>query len=478
MKNGKLRARRLKPSELSVGPILAFTHHAALGPIEADVSDVSLHGLALVLRHTASRAPLLLAGDRLDPLRVEHSRGALFQGIGTVRRVSDSDGKTVVGVSLESGAMTLDDLHRQAVRTGFAERWRATHRNVEGSRIIAPVKAWTAELRNYLETVKAFLDQEEKAVGSDDQLTRTETLQQYLDESAPAFLDKMSRARTELTALVKDFSEDEHAAHRVYVRSQLAALFAHSPFMRRAGEKPLGYAGDFEMMNMLYRPHAEGDSLFGKLVNLYATSEPAAQANINRLTYLGELIRGVARNAPGERIRIASIGCGPAKEISALLESSPELGPRLEVTLIDQEERSIAFGERTLAPYAARTGIRCHFVRESIRRLLGSKSLSTALGEQHLIYSAGLFDYLNERSFTALLSSLYQALRPGGMMAIGNVAEGNPSRWTMEYFSDWFLLHRSPADLLRLSDDLSPPPSKVKVDSEPLGLNLFLLVTR
>ncbi|MGA9522382.1 MAG: class I SAM-dependent methyltransferase [Myxococcaceae bacterium] len=487
MKNGagdalpranKLRARRLKTADLSVGPILAFTHHATLGPIEAEVSDLSLHGLALVLWHQGTRAPLLLAGDRLEPLRVEHARGPLFEGSGTVRRVSDGDGRTVVGVSLDAGAMTLDSLHRQSARTGFAERWQATHRNADASNLSAQVKAWTVELRNYLENVRNFLDEEEKRLHRDDQLTRAETTQQYLDECRPAFLERMDRARGELSLLVSSFSEEQHAAHRAYVQSQLAALFAHSPFMRRAAEKPLGYAGDFEMMNMLYRPHAEGDSLFGKLVNIYATEEPAARANINRLTYLGDLIRHVVQGVPDGRVRIASVGCGPAQEISELLESYPELGRRLEVTLIDQEERSMAFGERTLAPVAARTGLRCHFVREAIRRLLGSKSLATALGEQHLIYSAGLFDYLNERSFVALLSSLHDALRPGGTLAVGNVAEGNPSRWTMEYFSDWFLIHRSRADLLRLAESLTPDPASVTVDAEPLGLNLFLLLRR
>src|SRR5262249_47508946 len=148
------------------------------------------------------------------------------------------------------------------------------------------------------------------------------------------------------------------------------------------------------------------------------------------------------------------------------------------VALIDQEERSIAYCERTLTPLAARTGVRIHFVRESVRRLLTTRQLSETLGERELIYSAGLFDYMNDRSFSALISVLYGGLAPGGLLAVGNVAMKNPSRWAMEYFSEWFLIHRTEDDLLRLAQSLSPQPARLETTAEPLGVNLFLLAER
>lgn len=95
-----------------------------------------------------------------------------------------------------------------------------------------------------------------------------------------------------------------------------------------------------------------------------------------------------------------------------------------------------------------------------------------------MIYSAGLFDYLSDRTFRGLLGALYQALVPGGLLAIGNFSAGNPSRWMMEYFVDWFLIHRSPEQLRAHAAALNPTPASVDVDAEPLGVNLFLLVRR
>ena len=60
------------------------------------------------------------------------------------------------------------------------------------------------------------------------------------------------------------------------------------------------------------------------------------------------------------------------------------------------------------------------------------------IGERQIIYSAGLFDYLSDRSFAALLGTLYEALAGGGQLLIGNVDVSNPTRYFMEYFAEWF----------------------------------------
>lgn len=472
----RLRARRIAAEDLRLGTLRVSARHPALGAIRAEVRDLSLHGMGLTLPGTAST--MVLAGDRLEGLRVHFSGQVLDLGSATVRRQSEVDGALVLGVELDSSGIDIGELYRRVARHGFAERWANVDRDARHSQLSPAFKAWVADVRAYLDATRRFLDAEEAALGGEDRLSREEALQQYLEEVAPPMAERLEAAGSELAGLVKDLTEAEHAAYRAFCRAHLAPLFLHSPFIRRATEKPLGYAGDYEMMNMLYRDRAEGDSLFGRALNLYATREPAAAANINRIEYLGEKIREAVRAAGRGRARLASIGCGPAAEIGQLLRTHPEVGPHLEVALVDQEERSIAYCERTLSPLARDTGARIHFIRDSIRRLLGARKLSETLGARDLVYSAGLFDYLNDRTFTALAGSLYDALVPGGLLAIGNVALDNPSRWMMEYISEWFLIHRSRAELAGFGSALTPAPSAVQVDSEPLGVNLFLLVRR
>jgi len=49
-----------------------------------------------------------------------------------------------------------------------------------------------------------------------------------------------------------------------YFHDRFGPLIDLSPFAARCFHKPLGYAGDFEMMNMVYRNESLGDTLFGR----------------------------------------------------------------------------------------------------------------------------------------------------------------------------------------------------------------------
>lgn len=470
----RMRARRVKAEDLRLGEIAVAFEHPEVGALTGAAEDVSIHGLSVVAR---AEPRGLRMGDRLEHVRVTCDAGMLHDGSAVVRRVTERGDVWVIGLELPAG-LDLGRIYRSASRRDFASRWRALKQKTRAANVRPEFKAWVADLRAALVSAQELLADEERALASEDRRRRLEAEADYLAVIAPDLLETLEQAKHDLAHMVDGFSEAEHAEHRAYCALHLGPLLGTSPFLRRAREKPLGYAGDYEMMNMLYRDPAEGDSLFGRALNICFTHEPAAQANKNRIAYIGTLIRKALAEHPGRRIRIASLGCGPAREIEALLEASPELGARLDVALIDQEERAIAYCERTLGPLAAATGARIHYIREGLRALLTRDSLADKLGARELIYSAGLFDYLEQRMFARVASVLYEALVPDGLLAIGNVAAHNPSRWVMEYFSEWFLIHRTPEQLLGLVGDLQPGPAQVTVDAEPSGINLFLLVRR
>ena len=335
-----------------------------------------------------------------------------------------------------------------------------------------------SELADYLSAVKSFADAEERQLDALDRRSREATLADYADEARPPFVERMRQAELELHDLVDGFSEEEHAAHRRLYNQHIYPYLRESLFLRRAMDKPMGYAGDYEMMNMLYRDHAEGDSLFAWLMNAYGVNVRAAVAVRNRRNLLTDAIIEALEGATTERVRIASVGCGPAFEIQRLLETRPQLGKKMELVLIDQEPRSIAYCERMLAPLIASTGVKAHVVKESIRKLIAHPSLQTALGTCDLIYSAGLFDYLNHGAFTRLAQTLLSSLSDRGHLLIGNFATGQPSRWFMEYCSEWFLIHRTPEELTALGEAAGAHRQAMTVIAEPSGINLFLDVRR
>lgn len=469
----RLRARRVRTEELQLEGLEATGRHATLGALRASVEDLSLTGAALIVRDAGARAGLVLTGDRLERLELVCRGALLYQGDAHVRRIGERGNDLVLGVEVQSSTIDLSELYRLGARHSFSERLEAVLEPQEDE-VSNAFKVWVSDARTALEKLKVFLDAEERALENLDLFTREQTLKTYLEATSPRVVERLNQASKELATLVARLPEEQHPIYRAYYKSQVLPLILHSPLLKRAYAKPLGYAGDYEMMNMLYRDHAEGESLFGRVLNIYAAQEPAAQANINRLDYLSAKIR-TAIEARGH-VRLASIGCGPARELAVLLEQSPELGQYLDVALIDQEERVLTYCERTLSPFAAKTGVKIQFIRESVRRLLTARKLKEALGERDFIYSAGLFDYLNARSFSALLSVLYDALGPGGHLCVGNVAAHNPSRYFMEYGLDWFLIHRSPEELLEFARALTPSPIRIQVDAEPSGVNLFLRI--
>ena len=207
--------------------------------------------------------------------------------------------------------------------------------------------------------------------------------------------------------------EEHYGAHQEFVRRLWQHLFLCSPFGQRTFYKPLGYAGDYEMMNMIHRNQPEGGSLYEKLIHFLLVSQWPAQSVRNRVAHLkNHLLEEAARVArAGRRARVLNVGCGPAREVQDFLKESP-LGNEVDFVLLD-------FNEETLA-HASGQISRCQrpvFTPGHHRDPAGFGASPPA--PEHpagpgrrgpgydLIYCGGLFDYLSEPTCQALVHLFY-----------------------------------------------------------------------
>ena len=144
---------------------------------------------------------------------------------------------------------------------------------------------------------------------------------------------------------------------------------------------------------------------------------------------------------------------------------------RTEITLLDQDATALAHAHDRIHALAAEAGIevtlRC--LRTSIKTVIAEGPD----GSYDLIYSAGLFDYLGDRTVRRAGARLVAALAQGGSAVIGNFNVANPTRPFMELLLDWPLHHRTPTELLDLFGDLG---SRVTVEQETTGINLFAVI--
>src|SRR6185436_4876956 len=102
-----------------------------------------------------------------------------------------------------------------------------------------------------------------------------------------------------------------------YIKRLIHPLVLSSPFAFRSVQKPLGYAGDYQMVNMILGDPHQGGSLFGKVLNRWFIKQPPAEAHRNRIKYLTQkLVEETARvSAQGKAARIFNLDCGPSQEI-------------------------------------------------------------------------------------------------------------------------------------------------------------------
>ena len=301
-----------------------------------------------------------------------------------------------------------------------------------------------------------------------------------LDSESEKFWQFFQNAVDELIQNTANFNEEEHQVHGFYFRKQVWNFILCSPLMRRPNLKPRGYAGDSEMMSMVYRNAYEGETTFGKLLHKYTVGLATGHSVRYRRKLILEMLHKAQETisyAPGERTRVLSVACGPAFEIRDILASVQDF-ENYHFSLLDQDQLALDEAFQLISDIEIKWDAKAQVVyaNKSVRWMFGKKTFEQDLGNFHFIYSMGLFDYLVPRVAKAVLKKLYQLLIPGGEIVIGNFHVSNNDRYFLEYWGDWHLIYRTKNDLINLFDN--DPSAKVSVIFDKSGIQMFLHIKK
>lgn len=294
------------------------------------------------------------------------------------------------------------------------------------------------------------------------------------DEDAQS---RVSAACEALSAALRTHVEREQQledAIGAYVFRETFSILMRSTNVDRWFTKPRGYAGDFYSIELIYQNMQEGEGRLGRFVDRWALDLSAAKAVRNRRGLLASAIREVAaRNLDDGPTRVTSLASGPAREIFDVLEA-PD-APLLHATCIDIDSEALGFA----AQRAGELGVedRITFARDNVLRLSRGRG-KTTLPPQHLIYSIGLIDYLEDEHVVKLLDWVHDQLVPGGTVVVGNFVVGNPDKAVMDHVFEWRLNHRTPEDLQRLFGESKFLDTPVDVRREEERINLFAFATK
>jgi SAM-dependent methyltransferase len=284
--------------------------------------------------------------------------------------------------------------------------------------------------------------------------TCTEIVRQIVDRGGPDATEYSTL--NELLGVAYRTGSAESVA--VEIRNSLADVTSADTMQGFALRKPHGYAGDFEMIDRIYGRHVCSDDRYAKW-DLFFHAQAAPAAVRNRKTYFHLLLDGLSEHTP--TARVLKVGSGPGRSMYEWMSRNSEAG--LSFDCVEIDAKAIEYAQRLNKPHANRV----RFFRKNALRYRPTTTYE-------LIWSAGLFDYFDDRIFMSLLSRLLGAVKPGGELVIGNFAEGNPSQGYMELVGDWRLQHRSAEALLELAIRSGVDKDSVRIGWEPLGVNLFL----
>jgi extracellular factor (EF) 3-hydroxypalmitic acid methyl ester biosynthesis protein len=359
----------------------------------------------------------------------------------------------------------------------FLQQWQKIYK-------IGPeYKVLVADMQTFLTDLKLWLEQVElgiRSLPSADRVEAERDAVQRLQESAsPALRHFFEKFESVCPSIPRELQP----AHRAYVKRQLHSLVLCAPFMYRTFQKPLGYAGDYEMVNMMTRDPREGASVFAKILNSYFLDTAPVIAHRNRIVELEKVLRDeVLRVAQrGHTARIFNLGCGPAREIQNFIATS-ELSHRAKFTLLDFNEETLAYTQTVLNNLIDQhhRSTTVELQKKSVVQVLKESAKPTSAlitGNYDFVYCAGLFDYLPDRVCHQLVETFYRMLAPGGLLFVTNVDEVNPCRNWMEYSVDWHLIYRNYNKMKKLAPD-DAPDELCRIRSEQSSVNIFLEVRK
>lgn len=427
---------------------------------------------------------ILQLSEVLTDFRVTVNDRMLYSGRAVITNLVNTGIMLILEVSLDDEAWIDVDVfspfqNQERLVAEFTEFLQQTERTYK---VQPDFKVVVADMQTLLTDLRRWMEQVELGVRSmpagDRHQAEREIIQKLEGPVGPIVLPLMQR----FEGIADQIAPEAQPIHRSYIKRQLHPLVLCAPFVYRTYAKPLGYAGDYEMVSMMLRDPYEGSSVFAKLLNKLYLEIPPVIAHRNRITYLVDQLHTETLRATAERgtAKIFNLGCGPAQEIQNFLTHDPACDTA-DFQLLDFNDETLENTSRILGDlrdsHGRQTAIRLE--KRSVHQILkeAGRPGSGTSGQYDMVYCAGLFDYLSDRICRRLLEIFYDMLAPGGLLIATNVHPSNPWQNWMEYLAEWHLVYRNEEQFIKLAPGRAPAGAS-SVRAEATGVNIFLEVRK
>lgn len=144
----------------------------------------------------------------------------------------------------------------ESARSTGPGQFRAIHAAVGAKtyRVLPEFKVAIADLHSFLLDLRLWLDQAELTIRASPGGSRRQLEHDWLDALTPSTTAAIGVLYDRFDAVARTIEPELVPMHQGFGRRHLHPLILAAPFVYRTPRrKPLGYAGDYEMVNMMMR---------------------------------------------------------------------------------------------------------------------------------------------------------------------------------------------------------------------------------
>ncbi len=237
---------------------------------------------------------------------------------------------------------------------------------------------------------------------------------------------------------------------------------------RHVIDKPYGYHGDFMIIEKIYR-NAPETSGIERCMDNYFLKSAASIATRNRKENFKHYLSNFFHESLNKNINVLDLASGPCTDIIEFFDSIGGSEDRVSMDCFEHDVHAIQYSQGKLSKKKFKDRVR--FIQKNAIKIALTKNVEFHLPQKYnLIFSTGLFDYLDEKISMLLIRNLKKILKPQGMLIISNYRDkwSNPSRHFMEWGGDWELVYRSQEEFIRLFKDAGFDKNQLTLAYEPL----------
>lgn len=421
---------------------------------------------------------IIQLSEVLGEIVVMRGERIIYRGKAVVTSIVTTGLMTIVSTTFtdtwkDPGALRPDKKLEDEIEE-FIHGWEKGHDlSASYQLIVNKMASFFAEISRWLEEVEVALEEHSDS-GKASGVAFKERVKQPVMQKMGEFLRRFEKEAEQIP-------HEEVVLYKAFARRELHPFMLAAPFAHRTYTKPLGYAGDYEMVNMMLQESpTTGRSAYAQIFQELQTNVAACLAHRNRIDYLEDVLKTEADRVTAEEMRVCNVlnvGCGPAVEIQRFIRNS-ELCEECVFTLMDFNEETLEYTKGRVEVAVSESGHQpvVNFIRRSIDELLKDvhDQSDEVVPTYDLVYCAGLFDYFPDNVCRNLVSLYYRWVKPGGRLVATNVTPTNPDRYTMEHLLEWYLIYRDESTMR----SLAPRGTTPEITLDATGVNIFLSIRK